>query len=476
MGRFVSVCLALVCAGDLWAQSWQEEADQHVMVDMKVRLYGRDRVFGSYRPRKTRLVKTLPGYQARTHAELSRYGGWLGRRVEARGFFYVTKVDGRWWLVDPDGYLFLNTALNSVRPGPRGGAGHGVPPDQRGRWKDTAAWAAETVQFLRETGFSAVGTWSDRSLQEVERPLVWSTVIYLMYPFGRRYGARANENNMSFPGDCIPIFDPDFEAFCRERVVQKVTAEMVRDPTLLGYYVDNELPWRRDALDRYLAMDERDINHRKALEWVREKRGGGARGESTAEAIRSSITDADRDEFLSHIARKYFSIVSGALRAVDPNHLYLGSRLHGRAARLRPVFAALGEYADVISVNYYHRWTPRKAELNNWETWSSGKPFLISEWYVKGDDTGRRNEDGAGGVVRTQRDRGRFYQNFALGLLESKSCVGWSWHNYRDTVEPPEGSNKGFLDYAHKPFTDLVDMAGEINTQVYPLIEYFDRR
>ena len=160
----------------------------------------------------------------------------------------------------------------------------------------------------------------------------------------------------------------------------------------------------------------------------------------------------------------------------DPNHLFLGSRLHGQAIRLKPVFEALGEYADVISVNYYHRWTPRTSELKNWNTWSGNKPFVISEWYVKGEDSGYKNTDGAGGVVKSQADRGRFYQNFALGLLESKSCIGWFWHTYRDTKDLPNGSNKGFLSIRYDPFVDLVDKAKEINAQVYPLTSYFDGR
>ena len=192
------------------------------------------------------------------------------------------------------------------------------------------------------------------------------------------------------------------------------------------------------------------------------------------DTLKASLTDDEQDKFLRHIARRYFEIVSKVLRNRDPNHLFLGSRLHGQAIRLKPVFEVLGEYADVISVNYYHRWTPRTPELENWSTWSGDKPFVISEWYVKGEDSGYTNTDGAGGVVKTQVDRGRFYQNFTLGLLESKSCIGWFWHTYRDTKDLPNGSNKGFLSIRYEPFDDLVEMAREINTQVYPLTSYFD--
>ena len=49
--------------------------------------------------------------------------------------------------------------------------------------------------------------------------------------------------------------------------------------------------------------------------------------------------------------------------------------------------------------------------MNNWGEWS-GKPFLITEWYVKGEDSGLPNATGAGWNVPTQDDR-----NFLRKLL-----------------------------------------------------------
>lgn len=46
----------------------------------------------------------------------SRYGGWLnGPRLEATGNFRVEKYQGRWTLVDPDGYLFFSTGIDNAR-------------------------------------------------------------------------------------------------------------------------------------------------------------------------------------------------------------------------------------------------------------------------------------------------------------------------------------------------------------------------
>jgi hypothetical protein len=474
----VLVCvLVLGCVAHVRAQSWEDDPDQHMMVDMRLRLYGGNRIFGSYQPRKTRLLNLLPKYSPQRDVKRSPFGGWLDRQVKGTGFFHTQKIDGRWWFIDPEGYLFYCVALNSIRGESAKDRSVTASPIFKSRWKSTETWANETVHFLDTNAFHVVGPWSDDSLLKTEqkKSQVWATVIYMMYPFGTRYGAKSNENNMQFPNLCIPIFDPEFEAFCRVRAQEKITEEMIHDSTLLGYFVDNELPWRADALSRYLSLETSDVNFQKALEWAAQEKGLDVQ-DINMDTLRTSLTDEDHEKFLKHIAQKYFGIVSKVLKERDPNHLFLGSRLHGQAIRLKPVFEVLGEYADVISINYYHRWTPRASELENWRTWSGDKPFVISEWYVKGEDSGYTNTDGAGGVVKTQIDRGRFYQNFTLGLLQSKSCVGWFWHTYRDTKDLPNGSNKGFLSIRYEPFEDLVQMAKAINTQVYPLTAYFDKQ
>ncbi|MGD8174460.1 MULTISPECIES: beta-galactosidase [Marinimicrobium] len=49
-------------------------------------------------------------------ADRSRFGGWKdGPRYEATGYFRTKKVDGKWWLVDPEGYLFFSNGLANVR-------------------------------------------------------------------------------------------------------------------------------------------------------------------------------------------------------------------------------------------------------------------------------------------------------------------------------------------------------------------------
>ena len=93
------------------------------------------------------------------------------------------------------------------------------------------------------------------------------------------------------------------------------------------------------------------------------------------------------------------------------------------------------------------------------------------------------NKSGWGWTVRTQNDRGLFYENFALQLLESKGCVGFDWFLYRDN-DPNDltadlsnrDSNKGIIDNYGNEYTELTSHMKTLNDQKYSLIKFFDAR
>ena len=45
----------------------------------------------------------------------TRWGGLADQGAEATGFFRLQQIDGLWWLVDPDGGLFLSKGVVSVQ-------------------------------------------------------------------------------------------------------------------------------------------------------------------------------------------------------------------------------------------------------------------------------------------------------------------------------------------------------------------------
>jgi hypothetical protein len=175
-------------------------------------------------------------------------------------------------------------------------------------------------------------------------------------------------------------------------------------------------------------------------------------------------------EFLQLVVTEYYRKVSVAIRKYDPNHLLLGSRFHGRALASPALFAGAGPYTDIISVNYYNRWTPENDRIANWAK-LAGKPILITEWYAQADDSGLPNNTGAGFRVATQSDRAKFYRHYTLTLLQNPTCVGWHWFKYRDG----SSNNPGIVNAQGESYEPLLKAMREINTQVYPLTEFLKR-
>ena len=287
-----------------------------------------------------------------------------------------------------------------------------------------AKWRDETAAMLWAHGFNGTGAWSnDRLLAGGKRRLVYTPICNFMGGYGKQRGDVFQEpGHLGYPKKCIFAFDLEFEAFAN-RHAQSLTA-LKNDPYLLGYFSDNELPFPRDSLDRY------------------------------------------------------FSVCARAIKKHDPNHLYLGSRLYGAEKGVASLWRAAGRYVDVVAVNVYGVWTPRTAILRQWAEWS-GRPVLVTEWYAKNADSGLANTTGAGWTVATQQDRGWFYQNFTLGLLESKVCVGWHWFKYIDndptdlrTDPSNRDSNKGIVSVKYEPYRPLLDAMKKLNQSAYPLTQY----
>jgi hypothetical protein len=290
-----------------------------------------------------------------------------------------------------------------------------------------------------------------------------------MSGYGRKRGGTYQQaGHTGYPNDAIFVFDPGFVTFCDEHAKQLLAYK--DDPNLFGYFSDNEMPLKFKAIDNYLSLPEGDHGRTAAENWLKEKG-----------ITKEQITDAHREEFMALVGEKYFSIVSNAIKKYDPNHMYIGARFYADEKHHELFMRAIGKYLDIVSTNYYNHWTPEKQHMSEWTEWT-GRPFIVTEYYTKGEDSGMGNISGAGWIVRTQEDRGLFYQNYNLALLESKNCVGWHYFKYQDNDPTAKGvdpsnvdANKGIVSNRFVPWIPMLDKMKEMNTQVYNLVEHFDR-
>ena len=433
---------------------------------------------GNMTARKTRTYEALTDFTSH-EVKLDKYGGIIdvSMRREATGFFYTAKIDGRWWVIDPCGYPFYIISISGIT------TSFQRSPNQKAAFEknfggNSDRWALSTVRHLKDDlGFNAqIG--SDDSVTKIEEGLVRLARFSVMSSYATKKGinagvggrTRLSENNT------LPVFDPDFEAHADKRVSECVQPD---DKNIIGYISDNELAIEDHMLIDYLTIDPtKEVNYYSyACAWYWLVQMTGKENPTDAD-----ITDELADLFRGFIWDRYYYVVGGAIDKYDPNHMYLGTKYLNEVKESEWILKVSGEYLDVITINWYGAWEPQAEYIYDFARYANA-PFLVSEFYAKSSDTEDKlaSTSGGGFFVRTQEDRGLFYQNYTLRLLESKNCVGWEWFQYADN--DPEGNptdqssldaNKGIVSNFHKEYTELTDRMAEINNNVYMLIDYFD--
>lgn len=419
---------------------------------------------------ETRLISNFSDFQPTPQNGLNKYGSDPSQKSNGTGFFRTLKQNGRWWIIDPEGHYNMHIAVNSLNTG----ASKRNQQAFAKKFGNKNNWIDKTAVLLYNNGFNGSGSWSDtesiiQNNHKTKKPLIYTLNLNFMAAYGdKRGGTYQVPGHKAYPNNTIFVFDPAFETFCNEAAKKLSTYK--DDPNLLGYFSDNEMPLNLKNLEGYLSLkNTKDPGYLAAKAWMKKK------GITTGQ-----LTDQHREEFLAVVADKYFSVVTRAIKKYDLNHLYLGCRFYASEKNIPDFMKTAGKYLDIVTINYYGTWTPDKVQMQNWASWT-GKPFIITEFYTKAEDSGLPNTSGAGWIVKTQADRGKAYQNFCMALLESKHCVGWHWFKYQDndpTLEGAEPSNidanKGIVNHAYQEYAPMLGLMKQLNLNKYQLIKYLD--
>lgn len=443
-------------------------------------------------------------------ADRNLYGGWAnGPRREATGFFRVEKINGRWWLIDPEGALFFSTGLDAMRPAsptfvqgresmftwlpPSGdpferhfsfATGATAGPIRQGRAYDflaanlerkygddyADAWADVTARRIRSWGFNTIANWSDTRLWARGVPYVATVTV----------GGTVNRIPVATgPGTSLP--DP-FDSRFAENVanaIRPVAARVAGDAWCVGYFVDNELNWGSRTAPAAGALGQNAAASpakRAFVAQLREKYGEIARLNEawrtsyanwdaiTSPATLNNVSTEDLVAFTRLLASAYFRTVREELRKQDAGHLYLGSRFSGYTTE---AVEACAEHCDVISFNIYQaridaqRW----AFLNN-----QNKPAIIGEFHFGALDRGMFHP----GLVAaaTQADRARMFIDYMRTVLDHPAFIGAHWFQYADqaiTGRTLDGENYniGFVMHNDTPYPEMVEAARAVLGEMY---------
>ena len=426
---------------------------------------------GSWTNRSAKLIDIQPGYTPDVEAagQFTRFGSHKTIQGTKTGFFHTQKIDGRWWIIDPDGYGGFNIAMNSM---------NGVT---------TTSQVQEAYDRLWELGYNGIGNFLNNENHARDFYNGVEGNENKQFSYTRRinfYSNYSNRRKTYYPNtpavatasatkyNYVFALDPMFPQYCAELVKSQAIERFINEPNLLGYFLDNELNFNQDLLRNFLRdMPTDDPAYKSALEFIEKK------GISLATAQSGGASESAKQEFATLVAERYYHVTDSILDIYAPNHMNLGSRLHGRPRDIEGVVKAAGKYCDIVSVNFYDKYSPKEqiTSASYWKKWID-TPCLATEFYTKGldaTDAGFVNGfSGAGWVVKTQQERGYFYQNTCIELLQSGFFVGWHYFKHMDDKD----SNKGIMNTAKVEYTDLTKQMKLLNDNRYTYVDFYDGR
>ena len=174
------------------------------------------------------------------------------------------------------------------------------------------------------------------------------------------------------------------------------------------------------------------------------------------------LSEKQRDAKLYDIAQRYYSIITAAIRHLDPDHLILGDRYNGNKGIPEPVLRAMGEHVDVLSVQYFTdpNDESRRQMRDDFARWHEicGRPVLnadLGNWIPTQMNPNRTSE------IADQRGRGTDYAESLRPLLDEPWFLGWHWCGYVENL----GRGWGLKDPYDEPYTDFVDGVRRFNAE-----------
>jgi hypothetical protein len=432
--------------------------------------------------------------------EFGPYGGWQrGAKLTATGYFRTRAYRREHlfnWLPTPDDPLVDHYKDD---PDYRKTMNFYTANIQRkfgAKW--TNPWLDLTQTRLRRWGFNTLAYGSDHLFNGASRTPYTVGIRTLGGPGAVVYPG------LIYYGMPDP-YDSRYKGFVSTQIAA-FTNKIKNDPYLIGYFIDNELPWsNRTERDDHTLM-VRDICNKDAssspaknafVATIMQKYGTtmrlnaawGTNFTSMSQvfrpfAVKMPMTlalEKDLRDFLYAFAVKYFSTIRTELRKLDANHLYLGCRFDVWAPE---VLRAASLYQDVISFNSYTAdvTQPSFRYPDGHNFWNDlNRPVMVGEMHFTGTDRGlfglglypgQREEGMSPQFLPTQADRVQGYKNFMRSAFSHPSVVGVHWHRYNDDMVSGRAggglnANIGFVNVVDEPYWDFILPVREFNFDMY---------
>ncbi|HBP38617.1 MAG TPA: beta-galactosidase, partial [Clostridiales bacterium] len=456
----------------------------------------------------------------------SRWGGFREKHFAATGWFRTVRDQGRWWLVDPDGYAFFShgvcygtrmgefgwyTGMKSFyetapKPDDPVFAGAFIKPAaiaeyvkrngldrQSGHWMINPArinmmrifgsdwweaWRMITTNRFHEWGLNTTGVgvvnYTDERLEDFLRLSGLPYVLSLKdFPMTRRRIFR------DFPD----VFADEYLLNSRAYAVSGLAAHAGK-PALIGYFLNNEPEWmfQEDCNLAYeMLVCEHPLETRKHwAAWISGRYADiGEFGvcwqlscdsfDRLLEPLPRSYRPTERakndlEAYERILMRRYADIPLQECRRVTGNHLCLGLRY----SNYIPRYALYNDLFDVLSFNCYKRDPSEKLRLAA----SAGKPVIIGEWHVGEPESGLWRSGHI--CAATSTDRGKAYRHYVETAAAFPCCVGTHYFEYNDQSLlgrfDGEHMAHGLIDCTNRPYPEMARAISACSDALYGVL------
>ena len=495
----------------------------------------------------SRVLSTLKNWAtnslSQTTYERTIYGGFMdeANKQEATGFFYVKKIDGRWFYIDPLGYPTIIAGVQGVTPSFSGNT-------TQKEWVANTfgsdeKWAVYTSLRLKKTHGVYASSGHQKAgdlLYDVPEGLVniscagpgitrycidvldigWDAGSTYFDPNISEYRKQGSAGK-SLCNMVMPVFDQGFVEYMDE-AGKTMLAPYANENRIVAWSCANEIPIKTDMLNRYLKytdpayMQENYPNNPKTalyyetyavtMTWTRFMtgdeeiyKGSGIECKYTKsgkEIWPTGYTSPYSDElnllFLGFIYDHLLSVCSKAYKTYVPNHLFLGVRWLSNGEVINSesekntilhrewVARFASRYCDLIAINWYNNYYAPSENYQEFSTWTQNKPILITEfssWTMDDTEYDLSHIDRSN-CLRTQADRGLFFEHMALDWMEWDTIIGWSWYRYNHyTVNnKTQSSATGILTDDGRYYTAVEESMGKINNMAYNIARFLHDR
>ena len=412
----------------------------------------------------------------------SKYGGYLQKQVKGTGYFRTEKIDGRWWFVDPEGYLFLSVGIDCVNPGGGGNAKQiekrrnmfkELPSDEimakirpntgnrpnagnrpqdlsvsYGAWNlyrrygdDFRAKANDMViKRMNKWGLNTIANWSSGEVTGMNK---------IAFTAQMR-GLRMERDLMGL----ADVYAPEFELAADSAMKEQASAQK-DNPWLIGYFVGNEPAWlEQEARLCGMILEGNDRPIKTELQKYL------AAGGDTPER---------RKEFIYKTFDIFLQTTKKAFKKYDPNHLNLGIRFGNIAELDEEILKICKNAFDILSFNCYslypdHGMMDRVLRV-------ADMPMIIGEYHFGTVDRGMAQSLWQ---VNSQQERGVAYRYYTEKAYAHPGMIGTGYFQWCDqdlTGRRNDGENYncGLVDVTDRPYKHQVAAMAETAKHLYSI-------